>query len=74
MDGGSSHVGLRNCDISPQFIVHVRKNGDVLGLPHSGVRLNRKPILNPNVLFVNNGGCVHGGDGGISNEADYQQS
>ena len=74
MDYGRSHARLRNCDVSPQLIVHVRKDGDVLWLPHSRVCLNRKRILDPNVLRVNNRGCVDRRDGSISDETDYQQS
>jgi hypothetical protein len=74
MDDGSSHARLRNCDIRPQLIVHVRKDCDVLWLPNSGVCLNRKRILNPNVLRVDNWGCVNRRNGRVSDKTDYQQS
>ena len=74
MDGGSSHAGLRYRDIGPQLIVHFREDCDVPWLPHSGVCLNRKRILNPNVLDVDNGGCVDRRDGRVSDKTDYQQT
>jgi hypothetical protein len=73
VDGGGYTVGLRNSKISPKFILHAGKNRDVLWLLDKATCLNRKSILNPNVLYVDNGSCVDGRDGRVSDETDYQQ-
>jgi hypothetical protein len=74
MDGGGSSIRRRDRNVSLQFIAHTGKNRDVLSLPYEAIRLDWNPILNPNVLFVDNGGCVYRGDRRVSDETDYQQS
>jgi hypothetical protein len=72
--GGGYSIGLRNCEISSQFIVHARKNSDVLRLLDKATCLNGKHILDPNVLYIDNRSCVDSRDGRVSDETDYQQS
>ncbi len=61
---------LRNGEVGPQFIVHAGKNCDVLSLSDEAACLNWKPILDPNVLYVNNRSCVDSGDGRVSDETN----
>jgi hypothetical protein len=72
--GGGCSIGLRNCEISSQFIVHTRKNSDVSWLLDEATCLNREPMLDPNALYIDNRSCVDSGDGRVSDETDYQQS
>jgi hypothetical protein len=55
-------------------IVHGGKDRNILRLRVYATRLNRKSVLDPNVLRVDNGGCVYGRDGRVSDKTDYQQS
>ncbi len=56
------------------MIVHRGKDCDVLRLLDQATCLNRKSVLDPNVLRVDNGGCVDGRNGRVSDKTDYQQS
>ena len=65
---------LRYGEVGPQFVVHAGKNRDVLSLSDEAACLNRKPMLDPNVLYIDNRSCVDSGNGRVSDETDYQQS
>ena len=67
-------MGLGNGKVSPEVIVHSRKNRDVLWLLDQATWLNRKHILDPNVLDVDNRGCMHGRDRRVGDKTNYQQS
>jgi hypothetical protein len=54
--------GLDTVTIEVQLVVHAGGCGDVPWLFDSGVCLDREPVLNPNVLFVNNGSTVNSWD------------
>ena len=56
------------------MIVHAGKNRDIPRLLDQAACLDRKSVLDPNVLRVNNGGCVDGRDGRVNDKTDYQQS
>ncbi len=64
---------VRNGKIGMQFNVHAGKSSDVLWLLDKATCLNGKPVLDPNVLYIDNGSCVDGRDERVSDETGYQQ-
>ena len=73
MDGRGGSIWLRDREISPELIAHSRGDCDILRLLDQTPRLDRKPLLDPNIPHVNNRRRVDGGNGHVSRKSDYQQ-